>query len=329
MQNIYSNNYNYKGDSMEYKNNIESMIKAKESNYQVSEATIEQTKKEAHEIFSKSKVNEYEKETQGETQEHSHQTLETTPGLATRIALARLRAEIPSAGERQTEKLDFQMKAEEPRIKELFAKDIDTVALKKDIDKNEIRDFFNTSYSSSDQSVIKVETGFKHSEPHEWRKSELEKNENANNIYSDWNLRRIDGACTKNMYDTHKREMKESTSDSRATLEAQHKTERSLFEMQYNRFEMETKSGQKTGINEVHEAHSKTLEDYASFKSLKEKMPIAEKVDMKTQYHQGDKLAHTPKPEAPKEDMKALWSQVKVTPTEAPKVSQKMKMSQH
>lgn len=277
--------------------------------------------------------------------------VEKTPGLATMIALNRVKADLPieaNVGKTNTEEFDLatvikddkrqkelaaldkqMLNPEKEAEKKLQAKDIDTKALAKDIEKNEIRDFFNQSYSGSDKSIIKVETGFKFSEPHEWREFEMKKNSNANNIYSDRNLKSVEYAGAKNMADTHKREMKDSMSDTRPALEAQHKVEKSLFELQHNRFEMETKEGQDISVLDVHKAHAATMNDFAEYKALKTKLPLENKIDMKSQYHQVDVLAHKPAVQAPKEEIKNLWAGVDVSKHTVAKQGLQMKMTQH
>lgn len=313
-----------------------------EGNYEVSQSQIEQTKREAHEIFSKKPVEDFTRETEGEVKQHTE--IERTPGLATRVALNRVKADLPIAGPTSTDELAMAQKKREserevhlegialamrdrlqPAPPALRNNDVNTLALAKDVEKGEIRDFFNKSYSGSDSSIIKVETNFKHEHAHEWREEQVKNLAHAGHITSDRTIKSAEYAGIRNMANTHKREIKESMSNTRPALEAKHKLENSLFDLQKDRFQMQVSEGQEIGVNEVHLSQDKMLKDYAQYKSLKTKLPVEAKLDMRAEYIQVSELDQKPKQEqqAPKQDMKHLWSQVKVEP-----IRPKMKMTQ-
>lgn len=179
-----------------------------------------------------------------------------------------------------------------PREATLQINEINTDALKKDIECQNIRDFFNLSYSSKDKNNILAESDAKHRHPHEWRSDTLKKNNFDTNHFNDYSFKTIEYSAARSMSLSHKEEMNSCARSQVPRLQAQHQAEISLFDFQSVKFE-------RPSVKALQEAHIKALDHYANFKAVTTKKTIEERPEMGMEFQKGNKLDYkAPLPKA-------------------------------
>lgn len=189
--------------------------------------------------------------------------------------------------QREASQLFSQQAQPQPmKVPALEVGDIDTAALKRDIDQGSIRDFFNVSYSQTEVAQTFRESDAKFQHPHEWRVDAQARREYDSNRFNDFEFRKIEDSAARSMTLTHKAEMSTVMPSRRSQLLAQHQTEKSLFECHATRSTGNTRDTQQR--------HAALLDDYAQFKTIKTGQRIDEKPDASLEFSKVQSLDHKP-----------------------------------